>query len=110
MLKVDFKNAFNLVSREKMFEQVRLHCPEIAHWVEFCYSSQPFLFAGDFTFRSCVGVQQGDPLGPLLFSLTLLPIISEIKHRLPNLKLNAWFLDDGTIIGTPEDVLKLCLS
>ncbi|GJR16015.1 hypothetical protein Tco_0798667, partial [Tanacetum coccineum] len=38
MLLVDFKNAFNLVDREVMLREVRLRCPAISPWVEFCYS------------------------------------------------------------------------
>ncbi|GKA07179.1 putative reverse transcriptase domain-containing protein [Tanacetum coccineum] len=39
MLLVDFQNAFNLVDRTVMLEEVRLRCPAISRWVEFCYSS-----------------------------------------------------------------------
>ena len=43
----DFKNAFNLCSRSKMFEEVRKHCPGISAWVEFCYRDEPYLFFAD---------------------------------------------------------------
>ena len=49
---------------------------------------------------SSCGVQQGDPLGPLLFSLVLAPIIEEIKALGP--RLNLWYLDDGVIVGPPS--------
>ncbi|GJU26949.1 hypothetical protein Tco_1165570 [Tanacetum coccineum] len=39
MLLVDFKNAFNLVDREVMLKEVRIRCPAISRWAEFCYSS-----------------------------------------------------------------------
>nr|GEU76360.1 hypothetical protein [Tanacetum cinerariifolium] len=41
MLLVDFQNAFNLVDRNVMLEEVRLRCPAISRWVEFCYSALP---------------------------------------------------------------------
>ena len=46
---------------------------------------------------SCQGVQQDDPLGPLLFALILQPLVLNI-HESCKLTLQAWYLDDGTII------------
>ena len=45
------------------------------------------------------GVQQGDPLWPLLFCLTIHPLVSLLKSE-----LSIWYLDDGTIGGTAEVV------
>ena len=50
------------------------------------------------------GVQQGDPLGPLLFSLVLHPLALKIQESFPRLDLCVWYLDDGTIVG-PVDVV-----
>ncbi|XP_026417118.1 uncharacterized protein LOC113312589 [Papaver somniferum] len=52
------------------------------------------------------GVQQGDPLGPLLFALILHPIMNKIASQC-SLDLQAWYLDDGTIIGDTMEVLKV---
>jgi hypothetical protein len=47
LFKIDLTNAFNLVSRSAIFEEVRSHIPGLARWVEFCYcNGPPFLFAG----------------------------------------------------------------
>ncbi|GJZ03736.1 putative reverse transcriptase domain-containing protein [Tanacetum coccineum] len=81
-----------------MLEEVRLRCPAISRWVEFCYSSPARLYYGEHSLWSCQGVQQGDPLGPLLFSLVLHPFICKIRDSF-NLCLQAWYLDDGTIVG-----------
>ena len=78
-LKVDFHNAFNTVDRAALLRQVRLHLPGLAPWAEWCYSCHSrLLFHGD-VFTSEAGVQQGDPLGPLLFALALQPAMQAAK-------------------------------
>ena len=49
---------------------------------------------------------QGDPLGPLLFSLAIWPLIDEIESKLPNLSQHCWYLDDGIITGTEIELCK----
>ncbi|GJR08519.1 hypothetical protein Tco_0791171 [Tanacetum coccineum] len=41
---------------------------------------------------------EGDPLGPLLFSLVLHPLICKIRDSF-SFCLHAWYLDDDTIVG-----------
>ncbi|GJT15865.1 putative reverse transcriptase domain-containing protein [Tanacetum coccineum] len=106
MLLVDFKNAFNLVDREVMFHEVCLRCPAISRWVDFVYYNPAKLYYGEHTLWSCQGVQQGDPLGPLLFFLVLHPLICKIRDSF-SLSLHAWYLDDGTIIGDTVIVGKI---
>ena len=74
--------------------------------MESCYGVQPILHLGDDTILSQSSVQQGDPLGPLGFALTHQPIIERIKEEVPGLKINAWYLDDGTLCGSPSDLLE----
>lgn len=103
MLLVDFRNAFNLVDRATMISKVRCQCPTISRWVEFCYASPARLYYDTSTLSSTQGFQQGDPLGPLLFALALHPLLRKIVAQC-SLNLQAWYLDDGTIIG---DTLKV---
>ena len=50
---------------------------------------------------SSTGVQQGDPLGPLLFSAAVHHIASSMVSP-----LNIWYLDDCTLGGDLKNVLK----
>ena len=47
------------------------------------------------------GVQQGDPLGPLFFSLVLLQFIDFVKPQ-DAIQLHFWYryLEDGIFIGS----------
>ena len=103
-LLLDFSNAFNNITREPMFIEFCRGLPELSAWMEFCYSDQPLLLLGKDTIQSCCGVQQGDPLDPLGFALTLYPLVERIRAEVPSLALNSWFLDDGTLVGPPEDL------
>ena len=49
-LKVDMKNAFNLVSRQSLLDQCTLHFPLLLPWTTWCYGQHPFLwhFYGNF--------------------------------------------------------------
>ena len=103
-LLLDFSNAFNSVDRGAMFKEMRARIPSMSAWMESCYGSQPILRLGDQSILSCCGVQQGDPLGPLGFALALHPIIELIQQNVPDLLINAWYLDDGTLCGSASDL------
>ncbi|XP_021979967.1 uncharacterized protein LOC110876095 [Helianthus annuus] len=106
MLTVDFSNAFNQVDRSALLREVRMRCPSISLWVEFLYGQPTRLYLGDRHIWSTTGVQQGDPLGPLLFALVLHPLVHQIRDKC-KLLLHAWYLDDGTIIGGSEEVARV---
>ena len=56
---------------------------------------------------SQTGVQQGDPLGPMLFALVLHKLVSIIDADDGglNLFLQTWYLDDGVLAGNHTAVL-----
>jgi hypothetical protein len=105
LMKVDFKNAFNLIDRKTFIRQVRSICPEILPWVAKIYSQKSIMYVGDSSFACSQDVQQGDPLGSFLFSLALQPLILRIKEKFPDLLFNGWYLDDGTIVGKKNTVV-----
>ena len=68
LVKLDFSNAFNSVSQEAVLHQTTANFPAMARWAVWCYRQPTRLQFGERTLVSSSGVQQGDPLGPLLFS------------------------------------------
>ena len=99
-LKLDFRNAFNSIHRDRMLEAVHHLAPSIYSFVHSVYSSSSSLFWSDKIIQSSEGVQQGDPLGPLLFCLTIHHMCSSLKSE-----LCIFYLDDGTLGGLLSDVL-----
>jgi hypothetical protein len=105
LLKLDFKNAFNSVHRDKMLSVIRTHLPQYygSVWQMYWQSSQ--LHCEDFSLLSESGVQQGDPLGPLLFCLVTRDLNMSMKSA-----FNIWYLDDGTLGRSPGTVEQdLCV-
>ena len=78
--------------------------PSIAAWMECSYSSRPILHLADRSIISCCGVQQGDYTWAHLVLLFLHSIVEKIKDHDPGLLINAWYLDDGTMCGTLDDL------
>ena len=60
-------NAFNMVSRDEMLRVVYEELPELYTFVHMCYAGSSLLNFGVHQLRSDEGLQQGDPLAPLLF-------------------------------------------
>ena len=84
-----------------MLSAVLKNAPEIYPLVHSAYSQSTNLFFGNHIIQSSEGVQQGDPLGPLLFCLA----IREMTTRLSS-SFKVFYLDDGTLCGSVEDVLE----
>ena len=102
-LLLNFSNAFNCVDQSAMSEEIRARVPCLAPWIKCCYGAQSVLHFGD-VIPSCSGIQQGDPLGPVGFSLDLQLVVELIKAEVPNLNFNIWYLDDGALCGCPVDL------
>jgi hypothetical protein len=65
---INFQNAFCEVKRQWFFDEVYRLFPQISPWVKYIYGCSALMFTGDDICYSNIGVQQGDPLGPLLFA------------------------------------------
>ena len=80
LLKLDFRNAFNCVSRDAVLQECAANFPALARWATWCYRQPTRLQFGDHVLHSSTGVQQGDPLGPLLFSVALQPLARALRN------------------------------
>ena len=106
IIKLDFWNAFNKIRQNLMLHSVLAKAPELLPLAYCCYCHPSLLFFGEFTIPSVEGVQQGDPLGPLLFCSSIHKISTNLK-----LEFNVFYLDNGVLGGPVEevksDVMKL---
>ena len=89
VFKVDMLNAFNMVSRQAI------------NVLPSSQKSYPVLFGVTGPTFPQFGVQQGDPLRPLLFSLVLQKLAASIDadEGCIDLLFHAWYLDDGVLAG-----------
>eukprot|EP00731_Ephydatia_muelleri_P016164 Em0009g588a len=80
--------------------------PELLPWVSWCYGSSLWHPMGQVSSQS--GVQQGDPLGPMLFALVLHKLVTsiEVDDDCLHLILEAWYLDDGVLAGERSAVIR----
>ncbi|XP_029655348.1 uncharacterized protein LOC115229063 [Octopus sinensis] len=101
LLKLDVKNAFNSLNRKHLLEVCKARIPSLLPFIFLSYGNPSLLVAGDSFISSSCGVQQGDPLGPLLFALS----VDFVARRIAS-PLNIWYLDDCTIGGPPDILLN----
>ena len=100
MFKLDFKNAFNSIRRDLMLSRTLERVPVAFPLAYISYRQPSFLFHGEYTIESCEGVQQGDPLGPLLFCIAIHDLINTVKSE-----FSVFYLDDGILGGSSKDVI-----
>ena len=100
IVKVDMRNAFNTIRRDVFLKASREHTPSLFRSLWQAYAKESTLFFGESLIPSATGIQQGDPIGPALFSLGV-----DSTMRRVQTELNVWYLDDATLGGSVESVL-----
>jgi hypothetical protein len=104
---IDFRNAFNTVSREIILQAIKIQLPNMYPFVSTIYDASPNLWFKSpptpnqpptvSSILSAEGAQQGDPLGPLLFALAVMPLLKDLDRALGGI-VRA-YLDDTTLLG-----------
>jgi hypothetical protein len=82
---LDFVNAFGTMRRSVIAQQVREHVPELWGIAKLLYDTPSDLYLQTGTGIRCIksqsGVKQGDPFGPLFYSLGMRPLLDWIKEQ-----------------------------
>ena len=101
LVKLDMINAFNTVRRDHFLEVCSSRAPSLLRLESTAYATSSHIVIGNETILSETGVQQGDPLGPVLFALAVDKIARSVRSP-----INIWYLDDTMICGPVESVCK----
>ncbi|KAI8692439.1 hypothetical protein NCS56_00000700 [Fusarium sp. Ph1] len=104
---IDLANTFNSVDRASIAASVATYAPTFYKAAAWAYNDPSVLVTEDGSaIASAKGVRQGDPLGPLLFSLAFRPTLEALAEKLPGATLVA-YLDDLYILNkAPHGTLE----
>jgi hypothetical protein len=105
-VQVDWRNAFNTVRRDRMLAAVTQRCSTLLPMVAWAYGQHSRLLVqhSQEVVSSQSGVRQGDPLGPLLFALTLQGPLEQVAEM--GLARPVAFADDTFLQGAREPTMR----
>ena len=83
LLSIDLSNAFNSMKRRFIFKAIEENAETLKKYFSWAYGRKSWLFLdGHHVLDSSCGVRQGDPLGPLCFSLGYAVMLRKLKESL----------------------------
>jgi hypothetical protein len=94
VVKLNFMNAFNSLRTDVMLNTVANELSCLNRFCHLAYGNRTALCFGEPNVWSMGGIQQGDPLGSLLFCLTIQPLLLSLSSQ-----LIVAFMDDFTLAG-----------
>ncbi|CAK0861048.1 unnamed protein product [Prorocentrum cordatum] len=83
---------------QHLLDAVGRHMPGLEAWARWCCGGPSDLLFGSHVLTSSRGVQQGDALGPLLFSVAVHPLLQELKTD-AGLDIVCGYLGDFCVAG-----------
>jgi hypothetical protein len=111
---LDFSNAFNTVDRRDIAEGLRQYAPVLYRAGRWAYGCTSSLVLGSPEGRhiitSAQGVRQGDPMGPLMFSLGIRSLLRDLASALGPDRLILAYLDDIYILSPDDQALEQTLA
>jgi hypothetical protein len=109
---LDFGNAFNAVDRREIDSGQRRFAPSLYRAGKWAYGTPSDLIltnrktGATHSLYSAPGVQQGDPLGPLIFSLGIRQLLDDLASTLGPERLILAYLDDIYILSNDPNALE----
>ena len=100
ILSVDFQNAFNTVSRDKVLELIHLKLPSVYGLLQYIYGApSQVIYSNEVIIKATAGVVQGDALSGIAFCLVLADALGDSPVTKSKDALGLQYYDDCYVIG-----------
>lgn len=106
LVSLDASNAFNRMDRHEMASAVKTFAPTLWRACKWAYGDPSDLVCGQTILQSSQGVRQGDPFGPLFFSIALRPTLDFLCQSLGPSTQTLAYLDDIYLFSRDSEVLS----
>ena len=98
VLLVDASNAFNTLNRHTALLNIQKLCPALATPLINIYRAPSNLYMDGNIILSQEGTTQGDPLAMPMYALATIPLIKNLKTKVPEVN-QIWYADDASGSG-----------